>query len=417
MKILVLNAGSSSQKSALYEIQEIPIEPPNPLWSAEINWITSDNTAELQVKTSSGAECSRRLLNADRKSGTLTMLQTLWSGETQVISDAAAIDCVGHRVVHGGQTYSQAVQIDSQVKATIAALIPLAPDHNPVNLEGIEIMESLLGLQVPQFAVFDTAFHAQIPDAAAIYPGPYEWIEWGIRRYGFHGISHEYCSDRAAQLLNNNALKLITCHLGNGCSLAAIHHGKSVDTTMGFTPLEGLMMGSRSGSVDPGILLYLFRERGYDAATLDTVLHQQSGLKGLSGISSDLRSVKAAMKAGDRRAKLAWDVYIHRIRSGIGEMLMSLGGVDAIVFTAGVGEHDAKVRSQVCQGLGFLGLTIDEYLNREGTGDRTIATQESSVQVLVLKTQEAWQIAKTLRRGSSRQDRMTRNASLAIQYE
>jgi acetate kinase len=397
MKILVLNAGSSSLKSALYDVQDLPLlaEPLQPLWEAEINWNSSDNAGVLQVKTASGAEWLHQLHNSDRKAGTLTMLKTLWSGDTKVIASASAIDCVGHRVVHGGQTYSEAVQIDAQVKATIAALIPLAPAHNPANLEGIEIMESLLGMQVPQFAVFDTAFHSKIPDAAATYPGPYDWVKWGIRRYGFHGISHEYCSDRATQLLENKDLKLITCHLGNGCSLAAIHRGKSVDTTMGFTPLEGLMMGSRSGSIDPGILLYLMRERGYDAATLDELLHNQSGLKGLSGVSSDLRAVKAAMNEGNLRAKLAWEVYIHRIRSGIGSMLMSLGGVDAIVFTAGVGEHDAEVRSSVCEGLGFLGLTIDEHLNQEGWGDRNIARQDSAVQVLVLQTQEAWQIAKT----------------------
>jgi acetate kinase len=396
MKILVLNAGSSSLKSALYDVQEFPLlaEPLQPLWESEINWNSSDNTGLLQGRTPSGAEWSHQFQNTDRKSGTLTMLQTLWSGDLQVIASASTIDCVGHRVVHGGQTYSEAVQIDAQVKATIASLIPLAPAHNPASLEGIEIMESLLGTQVPQFAVFDTAFHTKIPDAAAIYPGSYDWVKWGIRRYGFHGISHEYCSDRAAQLLENNALKLITCHLGHGCSLAAIHHGKSVDTTMGFTPLEGLMMGSRSGSVDPGILLYLMRERGYDAATLDKLLHEQSGLKGLSGVSSDLRDVKAAMNEGNLRAKLAWEVYIHRIRSGIGSMLMSLGGVNAIVFTAGVGEHDAEVRSAVCEGLGFLGLTIDEHLNQEGWGDRNVAGQDSSVQILVLHTQEAWQIAK-----------------------
>jgi acetate kinase len=397
MKILILNAGSSSLKSALYDVQDLPLlaEPLQPLWEAEINWNSSDNTGVLQVKTASGAEWLHELQNTDRKSGTLTMLQTLWSGDTQVIPSVSAIDCVGHRVVHGGQTYSQAVKIDAQVKATIASLIPLAPAHNPANLEGIEIMESLLGTQVPQFAVFDTAVHSKIPDAAAIYPGSYDWVKWGIRRYGFHGISHEYCSDRATQLLDNKNLKLITCHLGNGCSLAAIHHGKSVDTTMGFTPLEGLMMGSRSGSVDPGILLYLMRERGYDAEMLDELLQKQSGLKGLSGVSSDLRDVKVAMNEGNLRAKLAWEVYIHRIRSGIGSMLMSLGGVDAIVFTAGVGEHDAEVRSSVCEGLGFLGLTIDERLNQKGRGDRTIAGQDSSVQVLVLQTQEAWQIAKT----------------------
>ncbi len=413
MKILVLNAGSSSQKSTLYDIpdSQLPDEPLDPLWSAEINWIDSDNNADLQVTTALGVAFSSRLLKCDRKSGLLQMLQTLWSGNTQVIENAAAIDAVGHRVVHGGQHYGQPVRIDAQVKTTIAALSPLAPTHNPVNLEGIEIIEELLdqvlGTGLPQFAIFDTAFHHPIPDAAAIYPGPYAWVEAGIRRYGFHGISHAYCADRISHLLGRTDLKLITCHLGNGCSLAAIRDSKSVDTTMGFTPLEGLMMGSRSGSIDPGILLYLMREQGYDGAMLDKLLHQQSGLKGLSGISHDLRSVKAALQAGNPRAQLAWDVYIHRIRSGIGSMLMSLGGLDALVFTAGVGEHDAEVRSAVCQGLGFLGVNLDETLNRSGQGDRSITTQiptqiptpittlEPQAQIWVLQTQENWQIAKS----------------------
>ncbi len=402
MKILVLNAGSSSQKSALYDFQHFQDSdaPLRPLWSAEITWNTGTATAELHVETSSGAEYSSQFPNNDRKSGMLQMLQTLWSGCTQVIETASAIDAVGHRVVHGGTITSHALRIDTQVKATIASLIPLAPSHNPINLEGIELIEALLGPEVHQFAVFDTAFHSQIPDAAAIYPGPYDWVELGIRRYGFHGISHAYCSDRMSQLLGHEILgrrdlKLITCHLGNGCSLAAIKNGISVDTTMGFTPLEGLMMGSRSGSVDPGILLYLITEQGYDATTLDTLLNQQSGLKGLSGISHDMRQVKAAMKSGNLRAKLAWDVYIHRIRSGVGAMLMNLNGLDALVFTAGVGEHDSEVRSAVCQGLGFLGLTLDEALNQEGTGDRDIATQDSLVRIWVLQTQEDWQIARS----------------------
>ena len=397
MKILVLNAGSSSQKSALYDFQHFQNDqqPLEPLWSAEITWNTETETADLHVKTFSGAEYSSQFSNTDRKSGMLQMLQTLWSGCTQVIADASVINAVGHRVVHGGTITSHALQINAQVKDTIASLSPLAPSHNPINLEGIELVEALLGPEVRQFAVFDTAFHSQIPDAAAIYPGPYDWVERGIRRYGFHGISHAYCSDRMSQLLGRENLKLITCHLGNGCSLAAIQNGISIDTTMGFTPLEGLMMGSRSGSVDPGILLYLLTEQGYDATTLDTLLNQESGLKGLSGISHDMRLVKAAMKSGNLRAKLAWNVYIHRIRSGIGAMLMSLNGLDTLVFTAGVGEHDPEVRSAVCQGLGFLGLTLNGAVNQEGTGDRDIATQNSLVRIWVLQTQEDWQIARS----------------------
>jgi acetate kinase len=393
MKILVLNAGSSSQKSCLYDLSHpLPSEPPAPLWSAEIDWAD----AQLQVKTASGNTDFIQLSSANRRDGMQQMLQTLWSGDTQVIADKAAIDAVGHRVVHGGQQYQQTVRIDATVKSTIAALIPLAPAHNPANLEGIELVEALLGKQVPQFAAFDTAFHRQMPAAAAIYPGPYAWVEAGIRRYGFHGISHAYCADRAAHRLGRDlsSLQLISCHLGNGCSLAAIQAGQSIDTTMGFTPLEGLMMGSRSGSVDPGILIYLMREQGYDDAKLNQLLNQQSGLKGLSGISHDLRLVQAAMQAGNPQAKLAWDVYIHRIRSGIGAMRMSLNGLDALIFTAGVGENNAAVRSAVCQGLSFLGIELDEQLNQTANTDRDLATIDSRVRILVLHTQEDWQIAK-----------------------
>jgi acetate kinase len=391
MKILVLNAGSSSQKSCLYDVMApLPSEPPAPLWSAEIDW----TDCQLQVKTASGKTLSTVLPNHDRRAGMAQMLQTLWSGDTQVIADKAAIDAVGHRVVHGGQYYQQTVPIDAKVKSTIASLIPLAPTHNPANLEGIELVETLLGEAVPQFAVFDTAFHTHIPDAAAIYPGPYAWVEAGIRRYGFHGISHAYCADRATQLFGPDQ-RLINCHLGNGCSLAAIRDGIGIDTTMGFTPLEGLMMGSRSGSVDPGILVYLMREQGYDATQLDQLLNQQSGLKGLSGVSHDLRQVRAAMQSGNQQAQLAWDVYVHRIRSGIGAMLISLGRLDALIFTGGVGEHNAALRSAVCQGLEFLGIRLDEALNQMGNADRDIATQNSLVKILVLQTQEDWQIAKS----------------------
>jgi acetate kinase len=299
--------------------------------------------------------------------------------------------------VHGGQDYSRPVQITDEVKAEIARLSFLAPAHNPANLQGIETLESLLGAGIPQVAVFDTAFHSQLPDAAALYPVPYDWVEQGIRRYGFHGISHEYCAQRVAQLLDRdlNSLRLITCHLGNGCSLAAIAQGKSIDTTMGFTPLEGLMMGTRSGSVDPGVLIHLIRQQGYTADQLDQALNRESGLKGLSGISGDLRAVTAAINGGNQRAQLALDVYIHRLRSLIGSMLASLGGLDALVFTAGVGENSPLVRAAACEAFEFLGLKLDLELNESRPVDQDIATPDSAIRVFVIHTQEDWAIAKS----------------------
>jgi acetate kinase len=244
--------------------------------------------------------------------------------------------------------------------------------------------------------VFDTGFHATLPDAAAIYPGPYEWVEEGIRRYGFHGISHQYCSNRAAQILDRDlaSLRLITCHLGNGCSLAAIKNGRSIDTTMGFTPLDGLMMGSRSGSVDPGILIYLLRQSNYSAERLDYVLNKASGLRGISGVSSDLPQVIAAIAQGNYRAQLAWDMYVHHLRSGIGSMLPSLGGLDALVFTAGIGEKSPGIRQAACEAFSFLGLKIDPSKNQQQPIDQDIATDNSAVRVLVIRTQEDWAIAQ-----------------------
>jgi acetate kinase len=250
--------------------------------------------------------------------------------------------------------------------------------------------------EVPQVAVFDTAFHAQLPLAAAVYPIPYEWFEKGIRRYGFHGISHQYCAERAAQILGQDVptLKLITCHLGNGCSLAAIAQGRSVDTTMGFTPLDGLMMGSRSGSIDPGILIHLLQHEGYTPDTLDALLNRQSGLLGLSGVSNDMRQLNAAIAQGNTQAQLALDVYIHRLCSQIAGMLPSLGGLDALIFTAGVGENDARLRERVCDRLRVLGLELDTELNQNYPVDRDIAHANSTVRILVIHTQEDWAIAK-----------------------
>lgn len=396
MKILVLNAGSSSQKSCLYDITgKLPDIPPEPLWEAAVDWAHHQDIAAIKVRTAN-AELQEELPVSSRLSVLTHLLETLWQGRTAVLAHPAEIDAVGHRVVHGGQEYSETVRVTAAVKATIDRLAVLAPAHNPANLEGIEAIEQVLGTQVPQFAVFDTAFHSHLPPAAAIYPGPYAWVERGIRRYGFHGISHQYCAQRAAQLLNRNLqdLRLIICHLGNGCSLSAVRNGRCIDTTMGFTPLDGLMMGSRSGAVDPGILIHLMRQEGYTADRLDHELNRESGLKGISGVSADLRQVMTAVAADNPQAKLALNIYIHRLRSCIGSMLASLEGLDALVFTAGVGENSSIVRAQACQAFEFLGLKLDASQNESRPLDQNIAAADSAVQVLVIHTQEDWAIAK-----------------------
>lgn len=395
MKILVLNAGSSSQKSCLYQLgEELPDCPPKPLWEAKIDWTGKSGVADLKVETSQGTSLEEQMSLDERPKAIAYILNTLWRGSTQVIGQLNEIDIVGHRVVHGGQEYTKATVVTPDVKAAIKQLVALAPEHNPANLEGIEAIEQILA-QVPQVVVFDTAFHSQLPLAAAIYPGPYEWFENGIRRYGFHGISHQYVASRASQLLGKDlaSLRLITCHLGNGCSLAAVHKGICVDTTMGYTPLDGLMMGTRSGSVDPGILIQLMRQ-GNDAETLNNILNKQSGLKGLSGVSGDMRQIQALIEQGQERAKLAFNVYIHRLRSHIGSMLASLGGLDALVFTGGVGENSALVRAAAVEAFEFLGLKLDKQKNNASPVDEDIAAVDSAIRVLVVHTEEDWAIAQ-----------------------
>lgn len=396
MKILVLNAGSSSQKSCLYDMTTtIPPLAPQPLWEGKINWTQDKNQAEITVKTAIGATLQETIVSDSPEVQFAYLLSTLIHGATQVIDDLSVIDVVGHRVVHGGQEYKESVIITEDVKQAIARLCNLAPAHNPAALAGIEAMEKSLG-NIPQVAVFDTGFHSTLPDAAAIYPIPYNFAEKGIRRYGFHGISHQYCANRAAEILGQDlpSLRIITCHLGNGCSLAAIKNGCSIDTTMGFTPLDGLMMGSRSGSIDPGILIYLWQQYNYSSEELDNMLNKLSGLRGISGISSDLRDVIAAKEQGNKRAQLAWDMYVHRLRAGIGAMLASLAGLDVLVFTAGVGEKSAEIRLAACEPWGFLGLKIDLEKNQQQPIDIDIATFDSTVRVLVIETQEDWAIAQ-----------------------
>jgi acetate kinase len=394
MKILVLNSGSSSQKSCLYDVRNaLPEHPPAPAWEGKIEW--DGDHADIQAQNSQRAHLKGRVKVTSRSHAIGQLLDTLWSGEVRAVSAPSEIDVVGHRVVHGGQELKEATCITPAVKAAIARMSAFAPLHNRAEMEGIEIIEKRMG-SVLQVAVFDTGFHSRLPDAAAVYPGPFEWLAQGIRRYGFHGINHQYCAGRTAQLLGKDlrSLKLVTCHLGNGCSLAAIRQGQSVDTTMGFTPLEGLMMGTRSGSVDPGILTYLMREEKSTGEQLDKLLNTKSGLLGISGMSSDMRQIVAAMKDGHPQAKLAFEIFVHRLQAGIGAMIAVLGGIDALVFTAGIGENSPDVRSAACANFEFLCLKLDPAKNAQSSADQDISFSDSAVRVLIVRAQEDWAIAR-----------------------
>lgn len=394
MKILVLNSGSSSQKCSLHDVgQVLPDHPPAPAWQGKIEW--DDGQADIQAENSHGEQLKARVKVESRSHAINQLLETLWNGKVHAVSALSEIDVVGHRVVHGGQELKEATSITPEVKAAILRMSVFAPLHNRAELEGIEIIEKHMG-RVCQVAVFDTGFHSGLPEPAAIYPGPYEWAGQGIRRYGFHGINHQYCAERAAQLLGKelSALKLVTCHLGNGCSLAAIREGRSIDTTMGFTPLDGLMMGTRSGSVDPGILTYLIRQGSFTGQQLDDLLNTKSGLLGISGISADMRKIVSAMNKGHARAKLAFDIFVHRLQAGIGAMIAVLGGIDALVFSAGIGENSAEVRAAACANFSFLGLSLDAGKNAQSSSDDDISDSQSAIRVLVVRAQEDWAIAK-----------------------
>jgi len=363
-----------SYKLSIYEFLHNPLEESrDPLWSSSYNF--NDSSPQDHI------ENLKNLLHT--------------ATENHSINSLSDIDIVGHRVVHGGTAFERPVFITADVKKTITNLIPLAPLHNPANLEGIDLLEKMLP-NTPQVAVFDTAFHSTIPEKASTYAGPYSWKEEGIKRYGFHGISHEYCASRAALLLKFNIgrMKMVTCHLGNGCSLAAIDRGYCIDTTMGFTPLEGLMMGTRCGSIDPGILLYLENQKKQKASDLFHTLNFESGLKGISGISSDMRDIMSSASKRDRRAKLALDMYIHSLRRNMGSMINVLGGIDTLVFTAGIGENSPKIRHEACQHLSYIGLELDNEKNNSPCHeDSIISSTNSKIHVLVIHTKEDWSIA------------------------
>ena len=394
MKILVLNSGSSSQKSALFELgPESSRDPVPPLWEGSLQW--SGEVEELHIRNQTGSEIRRSSKAGDRRASVAAMLENLWNGPTAALKSPSEINIAGHRIVHGGPKLIKPTLITAQVKQAIEEVAAIAPLHNQAGLQGVELIEKLLP-NVPQIAVFDTGFHRTLPTKAFVYPVPYIWYErGGIRRYGFHGINHEYCANRAAQMLGRDisSLKIVTCHLGNGCSLAAIDSGKSVDTTMGFTPLEGLMMGTRSGSVDPGILIHRQRNNSQDSNELDHALNHESGLLGISGVSGDMREVLKAMRAGNERAQLAFDIFVHRLQAGIAAMAASLGGIDVLVFTAGMGENSTEVRASACERLGFLSIELDSAKNSGARADAEVSLVPSKTRVLVIRAQEDWSIA------------------------
>lgn len=395
MSILVINAGSSSLKFGLFDA-----EARQTLATGLIDWRGDSKQAELVIRPSDGQEIHARESVTDHRTAGLHAIRKLTSLPGPPGEAANAVTAVGHRVVHGGERFHEPVLIDAQVKAEIAKLAELAPLHNPAALEAIEAAESALP-NVPQVAAFDTSFFASLPPRAYVYPTPYAWFtDWGIRRFGFHGISHAYCSGRAAEFLGRHPseLRLIVCHLGNGCSASAVRAGSAVQTSMGYTPMEGLMMGTRAGSLGTGILLHVQRKRSLSADQLDQVLNYESGLLGVSGISSDYRQVKAAADKGEDRAQLALAIYADRIRATIGAYAVTMGGVDAVVFTAGVGEHAADLRAAVCDGLDILGLRLDAGRNATCSPDADIASADSPGRILVLRTQEELMIARETRR-------------------
>jgi len=388
MKILVVNTGSSSHKLSLYDLQNEA--PAKALWTGSLDWGREEATCLLSAQAGKQG-LTYTLKSVTSRDALQQLVNSLWEGPTKVISHASAIEKIGHRVVHGGAVFQQPTLITKTVKEQIRQLIPLAPLHNPANLEGIELMEQFFP-HTSQIAIFDTAFHTSMPEKIKTYPLPLIWKEKGIQRYGFHGISHQYCAECIEKKFNptQTSLKIINCHLGNGASLCAIQNGKSYDTTMGFTPLEGLMMGTRCGSIDPGIVLYLMREHHLSVAEVESLLNFESGLKGI-GKSSDMREI-LAKKESD--AQLAFDMYVQRIKSFIGALAASLGGLDVLSFTGGIGEHAAPVRAATCQGLEFLGLQLDLQKNQSCQPDQDVATKQSVVRILVLHTEEEWMIAR-----------------------
>ncbi len=391
MKILVLNCGSSSVKYKL-----IDTDTEATLAEGGVEKIGLPD-GFLKYKKADGSKAIIELGKTDHEGSVKAILNLLTDPVEGCIGSLKEINAVGHRVVHGAEKFNKSVLITPEVIEQVKACYDLAPLHNPANITGIEAIEAVLP-GVPQVGVFDTAFHQTMPAKSFMYALPYEYYkEDGVRRYGFHGTSHRYVSQRAAEILGIDlkGKKMITCHVGNGGSITAVLDGKSVDTSMGLTPTEGLMMGTRVGDVDPGALTYLMKKHNLSADDLQTVINKRSGVLGVSGISSDMREIESAVKAGDPMATLALDMYEQRIVKYIGAYAAEMGGVDIIVFTGGVGENQTGLRANVCKPLAFMGVEIDEELNARTRGTETvISVPESKVTVMVIPTDEELMIAR-----------------------
>ena len=392
MNILVINAGSSSLKYQLLNPETGALLAKG---LCERIGIDGKFTYKPQVE-------GKKVLDAidvampTHSEAIQAVLDALVDKDNGVIGSMKEIDAVGHRVVHGGEAFSGSVLITDEVMAALEECIPLAPLHNPANITGIKACVDVMGKDVPQVAVFDTAFHQTMPPVAYTYALPYEYYEQDkVRRYGFHGTSHKYVSQRAAAMLGKplEELKLISCHLGNGSSITAIDHGKSVDTTMGFTPLAGLPMGTRSGDLDAGILEYLMNKHGYNIDQMLDVLNKKSGVLGISGVSSDFRDLEDAAPKGNQRAQLALDVFHYSVKKYIGSYAAAMGGVDAIIFTAGVGENGPDTRAEAVSGLEFMGVKLDPEKNNTRGKEVDIAADDSKVRILVIPTNEELMIA------------------------
>ncbi|MBO7539225.1 MAG: acetate kinase [Prevotella sp.] len=389
MKILVLNCGSSSIKYALYNMDDKSV-----MTSGGAERVGLDG-AFVNVKLPNGEKKQIMHDIPEHTEGVKFIFSLLTDPEIGVIKDLSEIDAVGHRMVHGGEKFNKSVILTDEVLKVFEECSDLAPLHNPANLKGVNAVKELMpGL--PQVGVFDTAFHQTMPPKAFMYAIPYELYEkYGIRRYGFHGTSHRYVSARACEFLGIPAegTKMVTCHVGNGGSIAAVKDGKCVDTSMGLTPLEGLMMGTRAGDIDGGAVTFIEKKLGLDADGMSNLLNKQSGVAGLTGGSSDMRDVENAAKSGDPRARLAQEMYFYRIKKYIGAYAAAMGGLDVIVFTAGVGENQTSMRSEVCKDMEFLGVKFDEEKNNVRGEEAIISADDSRVKVVVIPTDEELMIA------------------------
>ncbi|NQY19900.1 MAG: acetate kinase [Campylobacteraceae bacterium] len=387
MLVFILNAGSSSLKYQLMnpESQEV-------LASGLCERIGIDGRL---IHEANDLKIKKDLAMPTHKEAIAIVLESLTSGEGKVIDSIEEIDSIGHRVVHGGEYFSESVIIDDDVISKLESLVPLAPLHNPAHIIGINICKELMPTK-PNVAVFDTAFHQTMEPAAFMYALPYDdYTNHGVRKYGFHGTSHYYVSDQASKMLNKENSKVIVCHLGNGSSICAVQDGKSVDTSMGLSPLEGLIMGTRSGDLDPAVLAYLMEKKEMSAEQLVNYLNKSSGLLGISGISSDLREIIEASTNGDEKAMLAIDMKCNRIKKYICSYAGILGGVDAICFTAGIGENADLIREKVCSGLEFMGVSLDKTKNKvRNSENREINTEDSKTKIFIIPTNEELVIAR-----------------------